>query len=62
MNLLKLLATAGAPETLHAQPIDWFFGLWQVPDHCKNAYIKEFARKNYPEEYRAGVPIFEPRK
>ena len=28
-------------------PIDWFFGLWQVPDHCKNAYIKEFARKNY---------------
>ena len=43
-------------------PIDLVFGLWQGPDHCKNAYIKEFARKNYPEEYRAGVPIFEPRK
>lgn len=42
-------------------PIDWFFGLWQGPDHCKNAYIKEFARKNYPDEYHAGVPIFEPR-
>ena len=41
--------------------IDLFF-FWQGPDHCKNAYIKEFARKNYPEEYRAGVPIFEPRK
>ena len=26
---------------------------------CKNAYIKEFERKNYPEEYRQGVPIFE---
>ena len=24
--------------------------------------IKELDRKNYPEEYRAGVPIFEPRK
>ena len=34
---------------------------WQGPDHCKNAYIKEFERKNYPEEYRAGVPIFERR-
>ena len=43
-------------------PIDLVFGLWQGPDHCKNAYINEFARKNYPEEYRAGVPIFEPRK
>lgn len=43
-------------------PIDWFFGLWQGPDHCKNAYIKEFARKNYPDEYRAGVPIFESRR
>ena len=31
------------------------------PGHCKNAYIKEFARKNSPEEYRAGVPIFERR-
>ena len=34
---------------------------WQGPYHCKNAYIKEFARKNYPDEYRAGVPVFEPR-
>lgn len=42
-------------------PIDWFFGLWQGPDHCKNAYIKEFERKNYPDEYRQGVPIFERR-
>jgi len=40
--------------------IDLLF-FWQGPDHCKNAYIKEFARKNYPEEYRAGVPIFERR-
>ena len=43
-------------------PIDLVFGLWQGPNHCKNAYIKEFERKNYPDEYRAGVPIFEPRK
>lgn len=42
-------------------PIDWLFGLWQGPDHCKNAYIKEFERKNYPDEYRAGVPVFESR-
>ena len=42
-------------------PIDWFFGLWQGPNHCKNAYVKEFERKNYPEEYRQGVPIFERR-
>ena len=62
MNLLKLLTTAGVPESLRAQAIACFFGLWQGPDHCKNAYIKEFERKNYPEEYRAGVPIFEPRK
>ena len=41
--------------------IDLLF-FWQGPGHCKNAYIKEFERKNYPEEYRAGVPIFEPRK
>lgn len=34
---------------------------WQGPDHCKNAYIKEFDRKNYPDEYRAGIPVFEPR-
>ena len=26
-----------------------------------NAYIKEFERKNYPDEYRQGTPIFEPR-
>lgn len=35
---------------------------WQGPGHCKNAYIKEFERKNYPTEYRSGTPIFEPRK
>ena len=46
---------------LFMRPIDLLFFL-QGPDHCKNAYIKEFARKNYPEEYRQGVPIFEPRK
>ena len=43
-------------------PIDLVFGLWQGPNHCRNAYIKEFERKNYPEEYRAGVPIFESRR
>ena len=37
--------------------IDLLF-FWQGHGHCKNAYIKEFERKNYPEEYRAGVPIF----
>lgn len=26
---------------------------WQGPGHCKNAWIKELERKNYPEEYRA---------
>ena len=41
--------------------IDLLF-FWQGPDHCKNAYIKEFERKNYPDEYRAGVPIFESRR
>lgn len=40
--------------------IDLLF-FWQGPDHCKNAYIKEFARKNYPDEYRQGTPIFESR-
>ena len=40
--------------------IDLLF-FWQGPGHCKNAYIKEFERKNYPEEYRQGVPIFERR-
>ena len=41
--------------------IDLLF-FWQGHGHCKNAYVKEFERKNYPDEYRAGVPIFEPRK
>lgn len=41
--------------------IDLLF-FWQGPNHCRNAYIKEFERKNYPEEYRAGVPIFESRR
>ena len=40
--------------------IDLLF-FWQGPGHCKNAYIKEFDRKNYPSEYRGGVPIFESR-
>ena len=31
---------------------------WQGPNHCKNAYIKEFERKNYPSEYQ---PPNEPR-
>ena len=62
MNLLKLLTTSGVPEALHAQAITCFFGLWQGPDHCKNAYIKEFERKNYPDEYRTGAPTFESRR
>ena len=41
--------------------IDMLF-FWQGPGHCRNAYIKEFERKNYPDEYRAGVPIFESRR
>lgn len=40
--------------------IDLLF-FWQGPGHCKNAYIKEFERKNYPDEYRNGVPTFESR-
>lgn len=32
--------------------IDLLF-FWQGPYHCKNAWIKELERKNYPEEYRA---------
>lgn len=40
--------------------IDLLF-FWQGPGHCKNAYIKEFERKNYPDEYRQGTPIFERR-
>ena len=41
--------------------IDLLF-FWQGPGHCKNAYIKEFERKNYPDEYRKGTPIFESRR
>ncbi len=41
--------------------IDLLF-FWQGPGHCKNAYIKEFDRQNYPSEYRTGTPIFEPRR
>lgn len=52
-------------KTLHGRlfmrPIDLLF-FWQGPGHCKNAYIKEFARKNYPDEYRQGTPIFESRR
>ena len=40
--------------------IDLLF-FWQGPGHCKNAYIKEFERKNYPDEYRTGTPVFEKR-
>ena len=42
------------------KPINLLF-FWQGPGHGKNAYIKEFERKNYPDEYRQGTPIFEPR-
>ena len=45
---------------LFMRPIDLLF-FWQGPGHCRNAYIKEFERKNYPSEYHAGVPIFESR-
>ncbi len=31
--------------------IDLLF-FWQGPGHCKNAYLKEIARKNMPVEYR----------
>ena len=41
-------------------PIDLLF-FWQGPNHCRNAYLKEFDRQNYPSEYREGVPIFESR-
>lgn len=35
---------------------------WQGPDHCKNAYTKEFERKNYPSEYHPpNVPRYESR-
>ena len=46
---------------LFMPPIDLVFGLWQGPNHCKNAYIQEFARKNYLDEYRTGTPVFEKR-
>ena len=46
---------------LFMRPIDLMF-FWQGPGHCRNAYIKEFERKNFPDEYRAGVPIFESRR
>lgn len=42
---------------LFMRPINLLFW-WQGPDHCRNAYIKEFARKNYPTEYH---PPNEPR-
>ena len=35
---------------LTMRPIDLMF-FWQGPEHCRNAYIKEFDRKNYPTEY-----------
>ena len=41
-------------------PIDLLF-FWQGPNHCRNAYLKEFDRQNYPSEYRDGIPIFESR-
>ena len=34
-------------------PIDFVFGLWQGPEHCKNAWRKEIERRNLPPEYRA---------
>lgn len=40
--------------------IDLLF-FWQGLGHCKNAYIKEFERKNYHDEYRTGAPTFESR-
>ena len=45
---------------LFMRPIDLLF-FWQGPGHCKNAYIKEFDRQNYPSEYRDGGPRFTPR-
>ena len=48
MNLLKLLTTAGVPESLRAQAIACLFGLWQGPDHCKSAYIKELRGRTTP--------------
>ena len=31
--------------------IDWLFA-WQVPEHCKQAYLKERARVHLPPEFR----------
>lgn len=45
---------------LFMRPIDLLF-FWQGPGHCRNAYIKEFDRQNYPSEYRDGGPRFTPR-
>ncbi len=45
---------------LFMRPIDLLF-FWQGPGHCKNAYVNEFARKNYPSEYQSGGPVFTPR-
>lgn len=45
---------------LFMRPIDLLF-FWQGPGHCKNAYLKEFARQNYPSEYQGGTPLFESR-
>lgn len=45
---------------LTMKPINLLF-FWQGPNHCRNAYIKEFERKNYPDEYRTGTPTFESR-
>lgn len=45
---------------LTMKPINLLF-FWQGPCHCKNAYIKEFERQNYPSEYRTGTPTFESR-
>lgn len=33
--------------------IDKIFGLWQGPDHCVNAYMKERERYNSPPAMRA---------
>lgn len=41
--------------------IDALF-FWQGPGHCKNAYTKEFERKNYPSEYHPpNQPQYTPR-
>ncbi len=39
--------------TLLIRPVDTFFGFFQgVPEHCKNAYLKERTRANLPPEFR----------